>query len=65
MLRKGEDADETGAFSACPNLEAVYLPDSLTSAGSGAFPDSVTIYASSGSYAANYAKANRLSYVER
>jgi len=65
IISQGTKTIETGAFSACPNLEAVYLPDSLTSAGSGAFPDSVTIYASSGSYAANYAKANGLSYVER
>lgn len=52
------------AFSECDSLTSVTIPDSVTSIGDGAFDDnpSLTFTVSKGSYAARYAKENRLNY---
>ncbi len=52
------------AFSGCRNMTKIYLPDSLTYIGDGAFEycEDLVIFCSTGSYAEKYAIDNELSY---
>ena len=67
VIPEGVDWISAGAFSDCPNLVQVVIPDSVSGINEAAFGpnSSVTIEASAGSFAHNYALNKGMNWIEK